>query len=1108
MDAVDSVPPLGTVESERSSWSTGSLDSDSSGPAEDCLDELAEMAALRARELGFLPNDEVWSHPLNRPGEGQQGNLGDNQGGAVSSESLAALRALGIGTEVPGCEAVSDSTSFSEFHQLRVMGNVQDPLDLLPIETPAMSPHAAYDEMSFSVRRALEIEWAAGAEAALLDELGTELIDFHPALPSILTNSAASGGSYDRLLAIAKVFGFIELRSAEDLTFRGPFSAFPPVDRTGTLSVGLRVKSLWDVPAFLPDFSLTLDEVMERRVAELRARHPRLHLLWSGGIDTTASLSAFLRVVGTGGGEWEAAGLSVHYSQRSIDENPRFFERFVRHLPGGSFEGHVRDFVDGAKVVVTGEPADMLFGTTWMSRAFRFARTEGGEPNPTWYALDQPWERVIPEVIRMHGLLTPGVGREERWLQWIRPFIDKSPIPIETVFDFCWWVVFALKWQHDMVRTFLNRKRVTQELWDSVEHFYVTEEWQQWSYHNHHRKMLDPGVWASYKEPLKRYIYDFDGDPEYYAAKIKVPSATYAFGFQLGLDDTFHSIEFGKLSVSGLRLLEKYGQRLFRFVKEPLSATPFLDNAVKTAEQRARDMGFLTNQEAFDHVMNSVDRSGEDAVLDPEVNRRHVEGILLAEQKAAELGHALPGCDRVDANTTLNSFLWMRSADEIHDPLEIFTVETPALSNFRDYEGLRMSVRRALELEWASGPERPLTQDLGTALLAYHPALPYVLNNRAPSPYFSDSEEDRLLGLVRCVGRFAGGFAAVDRTNTLSCGLRVKSLYPMPAFDPHFSLTVEHVMARRVTELLAKHSRLHVLWSGGIDTTAVLVAFFRTVGVDRASWERAGLSVHYGPRAVQEHPKFFQRYVSQLPGAPIEGALRDFVDGSRVVVAGTPADQLFSTAWFRRAFQDEWVTDVDGRPARNPLWYSLHRPWEEIMPQCLRFEGCLSPDPDDEEEWLQWISPWVAKAPIPIKTAFDFGWWVSVSLKWQYDCLRVVLNRPESPEQVQRAFGTLEHFYGSDEWQQWGYHHHATKMPDLSVWASFKEPLKRYICDFDGDAEYYRAKTKVASVKMFFGYQLGVTDSFHSVEFGALSLSRLRMKQKYDSQLSKFLMHE
>uniref|UniRef100_A0A7S1A6H9 Uncharacterized protein n=1 Tax=Noctiluca scintillans TaxID=2966 RepID=A0A7S1A6H9_NOCSC len=118
------------------------------------------------------------------------------------------------------------------------------------------------------------------------------------------------------------------------------------------------------------------------------------------------------------------------------------------------------------------------------------------------------------------------------------------------------------------------------------------------------------------------------------------------------------------------------------------------------------------------------------------------------------------------------------------------------------------------------------------------------------------------------------------------------------------------------------------------------------------------------------------------------------------------------------------------------------------------------------------------------------------------------MNRPEPPEQVQRAFGTLEHFYGSDEWQQWGYHHHATKMLDLSVWASFKEPLKRYIRDFDGDAEYYRVKTKVASVKMFFGYQLGVTDSFHSVEFGALSLSRLRMKQKYDSQLSKFLLYE
>mmetsp|Transcript_93239 Transcript_93239/g.278345 ORF Transcript_93239/g.278345 Transcript_93239/m.278345 type:complete len:182 (-) Transcript_93239:40-585(-) len=175
------------------------------------------------------------------------------------------------------------------------------------------------------------------------------------------------------------------------------------------------------------------------------------------------------------------------------------------------------------------------------------------------------------------------------------------------------------------------------------------------------------------------------------------------------------------------------------------------------------------------------------------------------------------------------------------------------------------------------------------------------------------------------------------------------------------------------------------------------------------------------------------------------------------------------------------------------------------MPEILRQHACLAPGFDAEARWLQWARPWVAKAPIPVRSVFDFGWWVSSSLKWQYDCLRVFLDRPESPTQVRKIWDTVEHFYASEDWQQWGYHNHARKMEDKTVWASFKQPLKAYIRDFDGDAEYYSTKSKVASVRMLFGYQLGVTETFHSISFGVLSLSGERLREKYGDALSAFL---
>ena len=126
--------------------------------------------------------------------------------------------------------------------------------------------------------------------------------------------------------------------------------------------------------------------------------------------------------------------------------------------------------------------------------------------------------------------------------------------------------------QTDTLHLFYNRPRVTQPLLDSVVHFYLSGEFQQWSYRHHSNLMADPCVWASHKEPLKRYIFEFDGDAEYYAGKTKVKSAHNVWGYQLGLTDSLHTIHFGRLSASRERFRARYGRTLHaRFVEGELS---------------------------------------------------------------------------------------------------------------------------------------------------------------------------------------------------------------------------------------------------------------------------------------------------------------------------------------------------------------------------------------------------------------------------------------------------------------------------------------------------------------------------------------------------------
>ena len=45
---------------------------------------------------------------------------------------------------------------------------------------------------------------------------------------------------------------------------------------------------------------------------------------------------------------------------------------------------------------------------------------------------------------------------KQRWIDWITPFVQKSPIPIVHVYDFLWWCSYGLKYQHDLNRLILK----------------------------------------------------------------------------------------------------------------------------------------------------------------------------------------------------------------------------------------------------------------------------------------------------------------------------------------------------------------------------------------------------------------------------------------------------------------------------------------------------------------------------------------------------------------------------------------------------------------------------------------------------------------------------
>ena len=296
--------------------------------------------------------------------------------------------------------------------------------------------------------------------------------------------------------------------------------------------------------------------IMERasNILEMAQREERkVWLLWSGGIDTTAMVVAFCALAEKNRSLRDL--ITICHSARSKVEYPHFYKDTVLNFDTMVIPHHVRDMLShnggwthmdpyGPKngpILVTGDPADLIFGSHVMSQCLLDPPTlkSGGPLSPLFTKLETSWT-IFADFMVYKGLLSEPA--KTSWIQWIQPFVDKSPIPVVTVFDFLWWCSYGFQYQHNLNRIFYNNTHETipEEMVNQVYNFYSTMAFSQWAYHFHQSKMRSKKVWASYKHALKNFIREYTNDQEYYSAKLNVQSASNSWGFEHGMDSNYN----------------------------------------------------------------------------------------------------------------------------------------------------------------------------------------------------------------------------------------------------------------------------------------------------------------------------------------------------------------------------------------------------------------------------------------------------------------------------------------------------------------------------------------------------------------------------------------
>lgn len=223
-----------------------------------------------------------------------------------------------------------------------------------------------------------------------------------------------------------------------------------------------------------------------------------------------------------------------------------------------------------------------------------------------------------------------------------------------------------------------------------------------------------------------------------------------------------------------------------------------------------------------------------------------------------------------------------------------------------------------------------------------------------------------------------------------------------------------------------------VHWSGGIDSTVVLVSLLKNF----TSEELKNVVVALNISSINENPAFFNKHVlgkfklfDSSHWAPTVDML-----STHIHITGQYADQLFPTG------------KILSMERKNPGY-------------------ALTPLDKSCEWWMRPIITDAANLGINLQNVGDFYWWTSFNYRWSEIELKDILELIDfcTADTYFTYKANHIHWFNTEEFQQWsiGDYDRSTKL-DIK---QYKIDFKKYIYRYDRNAEYLLYKTKVGSTR-------------------------------------------
>lgn len=230
-------------------------------------------------------------------------------------------------------------------------------------------------------------------------------------------------------------------------------------DRTGHLPHFLNMEAnLHPIPNKVENYNRSFWEITEKRCKELLSLDKPIHVMWSGGIDSTYIALALQHFAN------DSSQVKLFGTYNSIVESGDLFDRRLRH----EFDHDIRvsstnEFnYSTDDIYVSGMCGNQLFGPTDdmfapAGKAAMFHHTLG-----TPETIYESWENNVDEEL----------------LEFLEPIIANSARKIETVADLRWYCIFNLDWY---TAVYEHRCSLDPIKANKIHGFFDSYDFQEWA---------------------------------------------------------------------------------------------------------------------------------------------------------------------------------------------------------------------------------------------------------------------------------------------------------------------------------------------------------------------------------------------------------------------------------------------------------------------------------------------------------------------------------------------------------------------------------------------------------------------------------------------------